>query len=147
MVAPRASAQARLERRCPVCGDRFPVSYRLCPADGTPLSARPTTDPLIGQILGNSYRVLGPLAKGGMGRLYEAEHARLPRRLVVKVIHETFSGNPDAVARFEREARAVARIVSDHVLTVVDVVRTRTTDRPSWRSGSTEKTCTIVASA
>ena len=65
-----------------------------------------------------------------MGRLYEAEHARLPRRLVIKVIHETFSDNPDAVARFEREARAVARIVSDHVVTVVDVVRTPD-DRPA----------------
>jgi serine/threonine-protein kinase len=64
-----------------------------------------------------------------MGRLYEAEHTRLPRRLVVKVIHDVYAKSRDAVARFEREARAVARIDSDYVLQVVDVVRTLD-DRP-----------------
>jgi serine/threonine-protein kinase len=113
------------ETRCSVCGERFPPGYRVCPLDGTPMGrASATEDPLVGTILGGSYRVLGVLARGGMGRLYEAEHTRLARRLVAKVIHDVYAKHPDAVARFEREARAASRIESEHVVRVVDVIRT-----------------------
>jgi serine/threonine protein kinase len=116
--------------RCSVCGERFPDDYRVCPRDGTPMGRAPAhEDPLIGTVIGGSYRVLGVLARGGMGRLYEAEHTRLARRLVAKVIHDLYAKHPDAVARFEREARAAARIESEHVVRVIDVIRT-TDDRP-----------------
>jgi serine/threonine-protein kinase len=58
-----------------------------------------------------------------MGRVYEAEHVRLPRRFAIKVMLDQLASHPDAVARFEREAQAVARIESPHVLEVVDVLR------------------------
>ncbi len=129
--ARRIEGQSRQNlRRCRTCGERFPPDYLVCPRDATPLGVSPdATDPLLGVVLAGSYRITRLLAKGGMGRLYEAEHARLPRRLVAKVIHDHYAGHPDAVARFEREARAAASIDSDHVLDVVDVVRTPD-DRP-----------------
>jgi len=102
----------------------------VCPKDATPLGiARDPADPLIGVVLAGAYRITRVLAKGGMGRLYEAEHTRLPRRFAIKVIHEQYARCADAVARFEREARAVASIDSDHVVCVFDVVRTPD-DRP-----------------
>jgi serine/threonine-protein kinase len=75
--------------------------------------------------LAGTFRILSVLGSGGMGRVYEAEHVRLPRRLAVKVMHESLAIFPEAMARFEREAQAAARIASEHVVEVVDVVRTR----------------------
>jgi serine/threonine-protein kinase len=58
-----------------------------------------------------------------MGRVYAAEHVRLPRRFAVKMMHDQLASNSQAVARFEREAQAVARIKNEHVIDIVDVVR------------------------
>ncbi len=125
-----ASAVSRPEHRCATCGQRFPGDYALCPKDGTPLGASPgADDPLIGRVLGGSFRITRELARGGMGRLYEAEHTRLPRKLAVKIIHDVYAKHTDALARFEREARAAALVDSDHVVEVVDVVRADD-DRP-----------------
>jgi serine/threonine-protein kinase len=60
-----------------------------------------------------------------MGRVYEAEHVRLPRSFAVKIISPIFARNQEAMGRFEREAQAAARIVHPNVLDVVDVVRTK----------------------
>src|SRR5260370_1593634 len=60
-----------------------------------------------------------------MGRVYEAEAVRLPKRFAVKVMQETLSRNRGAVERFEREAQAAASIASEHVVEMVDIVRTR----------------------
>lgn len=78
----------------------------------------------MGVVLAGTYRLARVIGRGGMGRLYAAEHTRLDRRFAVKVLHESHADKPDAVARFEREANALARIRSDHVLDVVDVLRT-----------------------
>jgi serine/threonine protein kinase len=113
------------KRRCATCGHEFPSEFVVCPRDATPLGlAKTHEDPLLGVVLAGTYRLVRVLGKGGMGRLYEAEHARLGRRFAVKVLHESHADKPDAVRRFEREAQALARIRSDHVLDVVDVLRT-----------------------
>ena len=118
-----ATAELRL-RRCATCGEEYPSDYRVCPRDATPLGLdRDSEDPLLGIVLAGTYRLARPLGRGGMGRLYEAEHARLGRRFAVKVLHEEHSRNRDAALRFEREAQALSRIRSDHVLDVVDVLR------------------------
>ncbi|MCK6491750.1 MAG: serine/threonine protein kinase, partial [Planctomycetes bacterium] len=58
-----------------------------------------------------------------MGRVYVAQHLRIPRRFAVKIMHDQLAAHAEAVARFEREAQAVARITNDHVIDIVDVVR------------------------
>src|SRR5690606_15766067 len=63
--------------------------------------------------------------QGGMARLYEAEHLRVDARYAIKVIHDELSREPDLLARFEREAHAAGRIRSDHVVRLVDVLRTQ----------------------
>ncbi len=112
-------------RACPACGRTFPADFLVCPRDGAPLGvAANETDPLIGTLLGSSYRIERAVARGGMGRLYQASHTRLPRRVAVKVLHEPHAQKRDAVRRFEREASALARIDSPHVVPVLDFVRT-----------------------
>ena len=111
-------------RKCPTCGDEFPADFVVCPRDATPLDARPAAeDPLVGAVLAGTYRVTRVIADGGMGRVYEAEHTRLERKVAVKVLHDLYAKLPDGVARFEREARAASRVSSPHVVGVLDVLR------------------------
>ncbi len=112
-------------RRCGTCGEEFPSDYLVCPRDATPLGLdRDAEDPLLGIVLAGTYRIVRNLGRGGMGRLYEAQHTRLERLFAVKVLHEEQSRSKDAIVRFDREARVLSRIRSDHVLDVVDVLRT-----------------------
>ena len=123
-----AESRARASgRQCSKCGGWFPADYAVCPRDATPLgetAAGDDTDPLVGAILGGSYRIARVLGEGGMARLYEAEHLFLDRRYAIKVIHEHLARRTELLARFEREARAASRIQSEHVVQVMDIQRT-----------------------
>jgi hypothetical protein len=74
-----------------------------------------------GQILANKYRVERVLGRGGMGVVVAARHLKLGERVALKFLLPEALGNLEAVARFEREARAAARIKSEHVARVSDV--------------------------
>ncbi len=80
-------------------------------------------DELIGVELANTYLVEDILGEGGMGRLYQARHLRLERPFAVKVIHHPLSQREDLRIRFEREARVMSQVRSDHVVDIIDVVR------------------------
>ena len=58
------------------------------------------------------YRIIRLLGRGGMGSVYEAHHERMQRRQAIKVINPELVDNPQALARFEEEIRAVAKL--DH---------------------------------
>src|SRR6266851_9931061 len=62
-----------------------------------------------GTLLG-PYEILSPLGKGGMGEVYRARDKKLDREVAVKVLPESVAADPDALARFEREAKAVAAL-------------------------------------
>ncbi|HJL17003.1 MAG TPA: serine/threonine-protein kinase [Sandaracinaceae bacterium LLY-WYZ-13_1] len=79
---------------------------------------------MIGTTLAGTYRIERRVAEGGMGRLYEGRHTRLQMTVAVKTLRELRGGRPEAIARAEREARAMASIVSPHVARVLDLVRT-----------------------
>jgi len=79
-------------------------------------------DPLVGAVLDRTYRVEAPLARGGMGALYRGTHARLDRPVAIKVLAAAFAGSDTARRRFRREARALARLRSPHVVDVLDVL-------------------------
>jgi len=86
--------------------------------------AESIADPLIGAVLGRTYRVARVLGEGGMGRLYEAKHVRIDARFAIKVLHPDLARDQAQLARFEREARAAGRIHSEHVVRLYDVLRT-----------------------
>ena len=121
-AAPRRKEEPT--RRCPHCGTKYPLDYVVCPKDRTALE-RPDAgdDPLIGEVLAGSFCVTGLIGEGAMGKVYEAEHTRLPRRFAIKVMHEELVRFPEALARVEREGQAIARVASDNVIDVIDVVR------------------------
>src|SRR4051812_13978057 len=74
-----------------------------------------------GQILDGKYRVARLIGEGGMGTVYEGENSRIGRRVAIKVLHAHVASMPEFVERFEREARAAARIGSPHVCDVLDL--------------------------
>lgn len=113
-------------KHCPACGERYPDDYAVCPRDATPLVRENASgDPLIGQILGDTYEITRLLGEGGMGRIYEARHVRLGRRFALKLLHPHFANDAESVARFRREAIAAAAVSSPHVAQVFDVAATR----------------------
>ena len=69
------------------------------------------------------YEILSPLGAGGMGEVYRAKDPRLGRDVAIKVLSKELSGDPERLARFEREARAASRISDPHVVAVFDVGR------------------------
>ena len=67
------------------------------------------------------YRILGELGRGGMGVVYRAEDPRLKRQLAIKVLLPQAAGDPQAVARFRREAQAQAKVSHDNVIVIYGV--------------------------
>jgi serine/threonine-protein kinase len=74
-----------------------------------------------GQILAGKYRVEKVLGSGGMGVVVAAWHLELEQRVAVKFLHPLAMERPDTAERFRREARAAAKIRSEHVARVIDV--------------------------
>ena len=75
---------------------------------------------LIGRQLG-SYMVLSLLGAGGMGEVYRARDTKLGRDVAIKVLPSAFTTDPDRLARFRREARAVAALNHPHIVTIFSI--------------------------
>src|SRR5262245_19665962 len=67
------------------------------------------------------YEILAPLGAGGMGEVYRARDARLDRDVAVKVLPERLADTRDALARFEREAKALAAVSHPNLVAIFDV--------------------------
>jgi len=67
------------------------------------------------------YRIVGPLGAGGMGEVYRAHDERLERDVAIKVLPPEMASSAEALARFEREAKAVAALSHPGILAVHDV--------------------------
>jgi serine/threonine-protein kinase len=77
----------------------------------------------IGTVLLGKYRVEGLLGRGGMGVVIAARHLDLGELFAIKLLDPDTAANPNATSRFLREARASARLTSEHVARVHDVGR------------------------
>jgi serine/threonine protein kinase len=69
--------------------------------------------------LGN-YTILDKLGAGGMGQVYKARHRRMDRIVAIKLLPQAVSKDADSIARFEREAKAAARLVHPNIVTAFD---------------------------
>src|SRR5512140_62605 len=74
---------------------------------------------LEGQSIGK-YRVLEPLGRGGMAQVYRAYHPQLDRYLAIKVLRSDLVEEEEFLARFRREARAVASLRHTNIVQVYD---------------------------
>ena len=74
-----------------------------------------------GDIVAGKYRVERILGTGGMGFVVAAIHVALDQRVALKFLLPTAASRPDTAARFAREARAAAKLRSEHVAKVLDV--------------------------
>ena len=72
-----------------------------------------------GSCLG-SYEILAPIGAGGMGEVYRARDTKLAREVAIKVLPEDVAAHATALARFEREARAIAALSHPNILAIHD---------------------------
>jgi serine/threonine-protein kinase len=91
------------------------------PGTGGRINANSSTTPAIGDVIGDKYRVESLIGEGGMGAVFAAHHQLLDIEVAIKVLWPDLVENRAATDRFLREARAVARLKSEHVARVMDV--------------------------
>ncbi|HXI56119.1 MAG TPA: serine/threonine-protein kinase, partial [Polyangia bacterium] len=75
---------------------------------------------MIGTVLGDAYRLTGVIGRGGMGAVYEGVHLRLNKRVAVKLMARELAENPEALARFRREAEVTSQLGHPHIVQVFD---------------------------
>src|SRR5262249_27476066 len=66
------------------------------------------------------YEIVAPLGAGGMGEVYRARDSRLDREIAIKILPERLAHDPQALAPFEREAKAVAALSHPNILAIHD---------------------------
>jgi serine/threonine protein kinase/Tol biopolymer transport system component len=117
--------------KCPKCRHENPESTKFCGECGThlppPAEARtslpetreaPSEELGAGSLLAGRYRVIEELGRGGMGKVYRAEDTSLSRPVAIKVLPQEFAGDPQRLARFDREARLLAILDHPHIASI-----------------------------
>ncbi|HVZ88501.1 MAG TPA: protein kinase [Polyangia bacterium] len=108
----------------PVRADRA-RDRRLTVPDEPAAAEESSADPpgstsVVGSVVGGRYYVRRLCGEGGMGRVFEAEHIDIGRRVALKILHPAYSQTPDLVERLRREARAASKISHPNVVDVTD---------------------------
>jgi len=73
-----------------------------------------------GMVIAGRYRVVKQLGEGGVGAVFVVQHVHTDERLALKVLQDETMHDPTTIERFRAEARAPARIDSDHIVRVTD---------------------------
>ncbi len=107
----------RAEGNTPSSG---PVSQALAATMG---KAGDGDCPDIAAVPGTPYRVIRRIGEGASGIVYEAEHIELGRRVALKVLAPEHATSPDAIERFRREARSVAKLSHPNLVSLYDFGR------------------------
>ena len=92
--------------------------------DVAPSGLAPGDSGLTGSVVGGRYRIVREIARGGLGRVYEARHVELERTVAVKVLLEEAARNAEAIKRFQREAQTASQIGHPNIVDVHDFGRT-----------------------
>ena len=68
-----------------------------------------------------SYEILAPIGAGGMGEVYRARDSKLKRDVALKILPDSFAGDPDRMARFQREAEVLASLNHPNIAAIYGV--------------------------
>jgi len=74
---------------------------------------------LVGKTLGN-YQIIERIGRGGMAEVYKGYHPKLDRHVAIKILHGFLAEGEDFLARFEREAKAVASLRHQNIIQIHD---------------------------
>jgi eukaryotic-like serine/threonine-protein kinase len=74
----------------------------------------------VGHVLADKYRLVRMIGRGGMGAVYEAQHARLKRRFAIKFLYPELARRHDVMVRFEREAEAAGALENENIAAALD---------------------------
>ncbi len=102
---------------CPRCQDRYDDGSQFCPRDGARLE-RSDAGVGIGAVLAGQFEVEEEIGAGAMGTVFRARQRGMDRHVAVKVLRPGLMLQADAVSRFRREARAIARLSHPHIVTL-----------------------------
>lgn len=121
----RSTLSCLLGGRRPPHPDSSPPSHAAVipfpPAIATPERLDSDGVPGVGELIGGKFRITESLGQGGMGVVLGGEHVDLRQAVAIKVMRPALAKEPDALARFLREARAAASIKSRHAVRIHDV--------------------------
>lgn len=104
---------------CTTCGTEWSDDTRFCPNDGTTLRSQQSAD-LVGSVIADRYHIEKKLGEGGMGAVYLGQHVKMGRKSAIKVMTQGMAHDPEAIARFNREAANAARITHPNVCAIYD---------------------------
>jgi hypothetical protein len=85
-----------------------------------PSAATGAEHPLVGQVIGERYRIEALLGEGGMGAVFRARHLSLDRPVALKVLHPRLCEDEQVQKRFEREAQAISKLDHPNCVRVID---------------------------
>jgi predicted Ser/Thr protein kinase len=140
----RTGSRPELVRHCPECGGSLPAdapeglcpqcllkgvissaydAVKSAPAEATAAYAGPTTAPTVAELtpLFPQLEILELIGQGGMGAVFKARQPSLDRLIAVKVLPPEAGKDPAFAERFNREARALARLSHPNIVAVHDV--------------------------
>jgi eukaryotic-like serine/threonine-protein kinase len=75
---------------------------------------------MAGQIIGDRWKLLREIGRGGMGVVYEAQNTSIGKRVAIKFIEAEMASDAEVVLRFRREAQAASAIESAHIVHIFD---------------------------
>jgi len=109
---------------CPKCRCVLPEVGDRCGNDGwfgVSAEAIASGDKVVGFPIGGKFVALRKIGQGGMGTVYEGRQVDLGRTVAIKILNQNFQqSNEQVMARFQREARSIARVIHPNVVQLID---------------------------
>jgi serine/threonine-protein kinase len=115
---------------CPQCSTNCISEAAFCHLCGTSLDLSDfqpivSSDPLVGRVIADRYRLKALIGRGGMGVVYRGEHVHMGKTVAIKLLHGELAANKDLVKRFKREAEAISKLSNIHTVTIFDYGRSQ----------------------
>ena len=106
-------------KNCPTCQSSYPVTFAVCPQDGTPLVEVGAWTP--GAVVRGKYRIVSKVGQGGFGAVYKALHVQFDELRAIKVINKEYLNDQLFVKRFKHEAVITRKLQHPNAVRVDDI--------------------------